>query len=534
MAKTVKKSDNTVKLSGAAVPQPSNGIRVGSIERNTQNINLIFKRDEKISLLEYMLFKEDRNPKDGKTNVSAAPSAQGVTIGRKPHPFNMKAVAEFQTSNEHHSACINTKKNATVGLGFRHKEELDPNVPLGMNTIFPAGSKAQDALAKADATKPNRKPSPQQPNGPAGATAGPAPVAFNPTAALVRRQQPTKADLLLNKLCTGTFINNMLIVGEDFHQVGQGYLEIVRARGEGSITGIHTIPPHDVFIYIEDANYNWHYEVFGEEGMAGSRHFPRWGDTEGFLKRNAGNLNSWYNTNKVDAGMVSEIICFKQPSSRSRWYGFPNWLACVSSIELVQCMTQFKYDFFLNRGVPEFMFFLLGQKLAEADWLKIENALKGNIGLGNSHKTVALNLENPDLKIELEKLAMEGGSDSGEFAATKENLALGIVSAHQVPPLLAGIQIPGKLGANNELPNALMAFQTLVIGPNQRNIQQTLAMTLGNKEENGGLDLDSDDFLFRTITEEIDVGTLETQSRMRESVVTALAGGRDITAGVKQ
>jgi hypothetical protein len=286
---------------------------------------------------------------------------------------------------------------------------------------------------------------------------------------------------------------------------------------------------------MEDYRYHYHYEVIAREGIGGSRHFAKWGDSDDFVARHNGSIiSSWFGgVDQVDPSMVSEVIHFKNPSGKSRFYGIPDWLSCVPKIELTQCLDQFRYDFFLNRGVPEMFLFLTGAVLQKTDWDKIENAMRNNIGLGNSHKSVALNLPQKDLKIDCVKLAMEGKSEGGEYATTGDTLALAIVTAHRVPPLLAGIQIPGKLGANNELPNALMAFQSLVIGPDQESFQQTLGMTVGNKEQNGGLDLTENDFRFRTIIEQIDIGTLDTQSRMRQPVATAQAQGRDMSAGVK-
>lgn len=302
-------------------------------------------------------------------------------------------------------------------------------------------------------------------------------------------------------------------------------------RGGDKITGLHHIPAHEAFIYIENHLYERHFEICGSEG-GGSRHFAMFGDKKAFLKRfSTGAILSGANVSN-DENAISEVIHFRRPTSLSRWYGFPDWLPGVALVQLVQAMHQHKYDFYLNRAVPEMMLFVLGQKLPKKDWEAIENALKAHIGHGNSHKSLAINLSNPDIKIQLEKLAMEDGGDK-EFVGTKENLALGIVSAHRVPPLLAGILIPGKLGATNELPNALRSFQALVIGPTQRLIQRILAATLGNPAHNGGLGLAAKDFLFAKIIDEVDLTVMDTSARMRQTEPEAKGQGRDMSEGVK-
>lgn len=415
-------------------------------------------------------------------------SQQAVGLGTKPHPFDFEATTRFQTSNVHHAACIQTKTSSTVGMGFKPKGETQ--------------DKALDEMDRETAT-----------------------------------------DKALNPLCEHSIQDVVTSWVEDFWQIGNGNIEVVRRGGSprttigggatarttgDEITGLHHIPGWQVKLYIEDADYHRHYEVqaINEEGQP--RRFALFGEKEAFIKRmKREDRESSYS--QVDPKSVSEIIALRQPSSLSRWYGFPNWLAAVASIELTQCLHQWKYDFFLNRGVPEYLLFILGQELDTKDWEKIENTLKAHIGLGNSHKSAAINLSNSDIVVQLEKLALDGKQED-DFGGTKENLAMDIVSAHRVPPLLAGIQIPGKLGATNELPNALLAFQVLVIGPGQRLATQVLGKTLGNKEKNGGLKLEPDDFRFRRIVDTIDLGVADTVSRMR---TPAGAGNRDPREGLK-
>src|SRR5690606_35068009 len=139
-----------------------------------------------------------------------------------------------------------------------------------------------------------------------------------------------------------------------------------------------------------------------------------------------------------------------------------------------------------------FMLFFLGQQVENENWKKITSVLQQSVGVGNSHRSVVVNMpewQGEGKEILLHKLAMETGKDD-DFGEKSEQLALAIVSAHRVPPLLAGIQIPAKLGATNELPNAIMAFQLLVVGPYQRVFEQTLGKTLGEE----GLGLSREDF----------------------------------------
>src|ERR1041384_5481197 len=107
--------------------------------------------------------------------------------------------------------------------------------------------------------------------------------------------------------------------------------------------------------------------------------------------------------NKTKAD-ISELISLKRPSNRSRWYGYPDWLAAMSDIELSQCLSQYKYDFFNNRGVPEFMMLVTGADVDEEDWKEVQKVIQNCIGTGNSHKTVAINLPNPNVEGQILKV----------------------------------------------------------------------------------------------------------------------------------
>ena len=318
-------------------------------------------------------------------------------------------------------------------------------------------------------------------------------------------------------------------VTEDFHQCGNGYIEVIREdrMTNGSpIKGLHHVPAASIHVVVEDNSAkDTHYIIRPQTGA--EVRFARFGDLEDFLTRNE----------KHQQTEASEIIHFRKPTSRSKHYGLCNWIGAVPSIELAQCIHQYGFDFFLNRGVPEFLLFVKGSKIDKKTWDEIQNTMKANIGYGNSHKSAAFNFPNDNVEVTVERLAMESTSSSDTISKLTDTLALEIVSGHQVPPLLAGIQIPGKLGASNELPNAIMAFQLLVIGQSQKIFTSRLGVTLGDAALNSGLALGRKDFEFKTILKEMaeNMGALsglDTMSRMKETLPEAKAKGRDVNEGV--
>jgi hypothetical protein len=318
-------------------------------------------------------------------------------------------------------------------------------------------------------------------------------------------------------------------VTEDFHQTGNGYMEVIREdrrTNNSPITGLHHIPASTIHAVVEDNDAKDTHYIIRPQSAREIR-FARFGDLEDFLSRRQ----------RHQQAEASEVIHFRKPTSRSKHYGLCNWIGAVPSIELAQCIHQYGFDFFLNRGVPEFLLFVKGSKIDKKTWDEIQQTMKANIGYGNSHKSAAFNFPNDNVEVIVERLAMESTSSSDTISKLTDTLALEIVSGHQVPPLLAGIQIPGKLGASNELPNAIMAFQLLVIGQSQKIFTSQLGVTLGDKSLNSGLSLGRKDFKFKTILKEMAenmeaLSGLDTMGRMKETLPEAKAKGRDVNQGV--
>lgn len=384
-------------------------------------------------------------------------SKQRATTGLKRHPFNFKSMIAFRNHNVHHSACIDAKTKATVGLGQENdkvKKALDPLCPISWSVLRLAGT-------------------------------------------------------------------------EDFWQTGNWWLEVVWDEGRTKILGLHPVASASVHRFVETADTKeYHWVVSTPEG---EQHYAAWGDLLSFRERRSGR------------NMVTnaELIHIPDPSSASKYYGEPNHLSAIASIELVQALMQYQFDFYINRGVPEFMLFVLGGKVPKDDWTLIENAIDAQIGMGNSHKSIAVNLQNQDLTVQLERLAMEGTQDGSYFKDMLEALSLNIVSAHRVPPSLAGILIPGKMGAANETSNAIMLFQALVIGPAQETIEGVFDATLGDPQLNGGLGLAAGDFTFKTIVDEVaeqmkKLNPVDTMGRMKDELGDAAAEGRDIEDGLQK
>lgn len=331
---------------------------------------------------------------------------------------------------------------------------------------------------------------------------------------------------VLDGLCEVSFQDVISDVTQDFEMTGNGYMEVVRNES-GAIKALYHQKAPAVTVVVDDEQNGYHFLIKGTglpfaETTKAIR-MARFGDTERFKTV----IMPKYGIKEPN---FSELIHIRQPSPISIWYGMPDWLAGIVSIEIIRKCDEQTFDAFNNRCVPEFFLFLIGGAVDPKSFNALEAALNRTIGSGNTRKSALVHLPDTNVKVQLEKLAAEGRTDTVGFPETSVAAALRIVTAHGVPPLIAGIQVPGKLGATNELPSAMVCFQLLTIDPKQRIFQTVLNNTLGRSNIRG---VTRRSFKFKKITDEADLQALTTVGGMREPVQQATAEGRNLGNGFK-
>ena len=395
------------------------------------------------------------------------------------HPVNTREAKRLKDISPHHAACITTTKNCIAGLGFMTEEDLNND-------------------GKIDDEEKQKM------------------VSLLTGSMYVK----SKVDKALDELTMFGFMNELFDWIEDFLDTGSGYLEVAR-KGD-KITYIGMLPSESVHLVRQGTNL--YFQVKEDDGTI--KYFSRFG------KQNKDWLftDGPYKNSSLDPDTISEIIYLPMPSNRCRYYGYPYYLAASTDIDLLKKAKQYKADFYHNRGVLDFILSVTGDRVSDNDWEVITSKISGTSGEGNNWKSLGMNLPGENAKVQVDKLAADMGTEE-QYAKDNEVFSQNIVSAHGVPPLLANILIPGKLGASNEFANSLLSFQLLRIHPLQNIIQKVLADTLGNPELNGGLGLKENDFRFRVITSQINMQVADTVGRMREEVSTS--GDRDLEEGVK-
>jgi len=458
---------------------------VVQLERKSRDI--FSPKGDSDSLIYKLLAKAERD--------EIPDSHQSHASGRRIHLLNKSAARDMRDFNPHHSACIDAKISSSLGLGHREDrihEVLDP-------------------------------------------------------------------------LCQFSWQDTLNALAEDFWEGGDAFLEVVRgdSRDPNLITGLFHVDATQTWIHVEeqDSNRNFHFNVEGEMlagesavmapfgGLAALK--SRFGTTTRLRRGRPSRAElEAARTRRLSAleGAIrdSEIIHFRNPTSRSPWYGFVDYLAATPSAELAQCLTQHEFDFYFNRAVPEFLLWLVTPHLTPKQFESIRDSLKGSQGLGNSHKSMVNHIPALPEQFEpaLQKLALEGENTAEAYESKNSTTGANIVTAHGVPPALISLFIPGKMGANNEGPNSLMMFQKRKLDAAQRLFSATLACTLGrtgqrlNQPTGSPASLTRADFLgarfnsplddngmpqhvsvgngFRTIVDGINFGAMQTIAGMRE------------------
>lgn len=353
----------------------------------------------------------------------------------------------------------------------------------------------------------------------------------------------------------------------DFMSVRMFYIEVVRKPETRELVYLAYIPAHlPKVVALSNNEYYFRISSRGQD-----IYLPRFGESERPAIKGAGVVFGLESDRK--AGVVRELLQVKKSNPYSRYYGWPDWVSALPHMEWASLAVQHSIDRHVNRSQmgkvceihePQ------GQSSssevhAEAKKL-LNDVLKGTLEPGKAFLNAVIHLVG-GARLEVHELAKEDGATSVQMTVEADVIAAHIVTAHSIPPALANVQIPGKLGAANEMSNAMMAAQALLFGPLQQLISNALGEAFGNvvkrrlgaeeqpavtiagltkehfcpkpkpkKGPDGQPQPDGQmDYLtgFVRITDVIGVAVADTVGRMKQPLSDAKAEGRDLSAGQK-
>lgn len=167
-----------------------------------------------------------------------------------------------------------------------------------------------------------------------------------------------------------------------------------------------------------------------------------------------------------------ELIHLKNYTPLSSYYGLPEYLGCVPAITTLTYIAEFNLRYFSNGCMPDLAIIVEGGELDSKTEDEIVDYLAENMkGLVNSHKTLFLNVNQKDVKIRIEKL---NEVKEGSFKILRDSSRDEIISAHGVPPRLAGIMVAGSLGGTNESKAQMQTFMDVYVKPKQKALTESL------------------------------------------------------------
>ncbi|MDP3114676.1 MAG: phage portal protein [Candidatus Cloacimonadaceae bacterium] len=144
-----------------------------------------------------------------------------------------------------------------------------------------------------------------------------------------------------------------------------------------------------------------------------------------------------------------EVWHFRRDSMLSSFYGTPDYLSILPSLDLMRTITSYNSNFFENNAIPDFAIVVEGGTLSPQAESSIQRFMRSKFrGTENAHKTLYLPVPE-GVKVRFEKLQAESMKDM-QFLELRKACIGEIISCHGVPPRLMGIMVPGELGGGGE------------------------------------------------------------------------------------
>lgn len=168
----------------------------------------------------------------------------------------------------------------------------------------------------------------------------------------------------------------------------------------------------------------------------------------------------------------NEIIHYKEYSPLNTFYGVPDIMSAITSLQGDQLASQYNIDYFGNKAVPRYVVTLKGAKLSADAEDKLFRFLQTNLK-GQSHRTLYIPLpgDSDGNKVEFDMKPIESGVQEASFKEYRIQNRDDILIAHQVPLSKIG-------GGDKSSIAAALAqdrtFKEQVSRPAQRNLEKII------------------------------------------------------------
>lgn len=335
-------------------------------------------------------------------------------------PWNLYELANFYDTSFANHAAIDAKVENIVGLGYDFQATKRTLMALEASTNETATEKARKRIERA---------------------------------------RVELQDWLENLNDDDSFTNTMMKFYTDVQATGNGYLEIGRTV-TGEIGYIGHIPATTMRVRRLKDGY---LQIIGNRVV----YFRNFGAK---------------NPNPITSDpRPNEIIHYKEYSPLNTFYGVPDILSAIGSLQGDQLASQYNIDYFTNKGVPRYIVTLKGAKLSEEAEDKMFRFLQTSLK-GQNHRTLYIPLpgDSDTNKVEFKMEAVENGTQEASFNDYRIRNRDDILVAHQVPLSKIG-------GGDSSAIAAALAqdrtFKEQVARPAQRNLEKVLNKIIKEKTD---------------------------------------------------
>ena len=177
----------------------------------------------------------------------------------------------------------------------------------------------------------------------------------------------------------------------------------------------------------------------------------------------------------------NEILHYKEYSPLNTFYGVPDIMSAIGSLQGDQLASQYNIDYFGNKAVPRYVVTLKGAKLSADAEDKLFRFLQTNLK-GQSHRTLYIPLpgDSDNNKVEFKMEPIENGVQEASFKEYRLQNRDDILIAHQVPLSKIG-------GGDRSAIAAALAqdrtFKEQVSRPAQRNLEKMINRIVKEKTD---------------------------------------------------
>ena len=256
-----------------------------------------------------------------------------------------------------------------------------------------------------------------------------------------------------------SFTSTMEKVFTDVQSIGNGYLEIGRTV-QGEIGYVGHIPATTIRVRRLRDGY---VQIIGNKVV----YFRNFG---------AKNKNP-----VTEDPRPNEIIHFKQYSPLNTFYGVPDIISAITSLQGDMLASQYNIDYFANKAVPRYIVTLKGAKLSSEAEDKLFRFLQSGLR-GQNHRTLYIPLpgDSDTNKVEFKMDPVENGIQEASFKEYRKQNRDDILVAHQVPLSKIGGSDSSAIAAALSQDRT---FKEQVARPAQRNLEKMINKIVKEKTD---------------------------------------------------